>query len=38
MLYILAGLGLNLSLMDVACLAECLGSSQLKRYDLLAGD
>ncbi len=37
-LHPLAGLGLNLSLMDVACLAECLGTSQLKHYDLLAGD
>ena len=34
----LAGLGLNLSLMDVACLAECLRSSKLKRYEVLAGD
>ena len=34
----LAGLGLNLSLMDVACLAECLRPSNLKRYELLVGD
>ena len=34
----LAGLGLNLSLMDVACLAECLRSSKLKRYESLVGD
>lgn len=34
----LAGLGLNLSLMDVACLAECLRRSKLKHYESLAGD
>ena len=34
----LAGLGLNLSLMDVACLAECLRPSSLKRYESLVGD
>ena len=34
----LAGLGLNLSLMDVACLAECLQSSNLRRYESLVGD